>query len=57
MLEKIKGLGNQVATTAGDAVSGIATSVKGGDESTANAATAASGAINEKAVPGRPETV
>ena len=50
MLEKIKGLGNQVATTAGDAVSGIATSVKGGVESIANAATAASGAINEKAV-------
>lgn len=50
MLDKIKDIGTQVATKANDAVEGITTSVKGGVESLANAATTVTGAINEKAV-------
>ncbi len=43
MLDKIKGLGAQVATRANDAVEGLATTVKGGVESLTET-------INEKAV-------
>ena len=50
MLNRIKGLGTQVATTAGDAALGITSSIKSGAESIANAATAVTDAINEKAV-------
>lgn len=50
MLDKIKGLGAQVATKANDAVEGFTTSVKGGVESLANTATSVTDAINEKAV-------
>lgn len=50
MLDKLKGLGAQVATKASDAVDGITTSVKGGVESLANTATTVGDAINEKAV-------
>lgn len=50
MLDKIKGLGSQVATKANDAVEGITSSVKGGVESLANTATTVTGALNEKAV-------
>ena len=50
MLDKIKGLGAQMATKANDAVDGIATSVKGVVESLANTATSMSGALNDKAV-------
>jgi len=50
MLEKIKGLGTQVATKANDAVEGITTSVKGGVDSLANTATNMTDALNEKAV-------
>lgn len=50
MLDKIKGLGAQVATKANDAVEGITTSVKGGVESLANTATNVTGTLNEKAV-------
>ena len=50
MLDKLKGLGAQVATRANDAVDGLTSSVKGGVESLANTATSVSEAINEKAV-------
>lgn len=50
MLDKIKGLGAQVATKANDAVEGITTSVKGGVESLANTATNVTETLNEKAV-------
>ena len=50
MLEKIKEIGTQVATTASDAAKGITTSVKSGAESIANATVSATEAINEKAV-------
>lgn len=50
MLEKIKGLGAQVATKANDAFEGITTSVKGGVESLTNTATTVTDALNEKAV-------
>ena len=50
MLDKIKGIGAQVATKANDAVEGITTSVKGGVESLANTASTVTEAINEKAV-------
>jgi hypothetical protein len=50
MLDKIKGLGSQVATKANEAVEGITSSVKGGVESLTNTATVASSALNEKAV-------
>ncbi len=43
MLDKIKDLGNQVANRAGDAVGGLASSVKGGVETLTES-------INEKAV-------
>jgi len=50
MLEKIKGIGAQVATKAGDAVEGVATSVKGGVESLAHSASSMTETLNEKAV-------
>lgn len=50
MLEKIKGLGAQMATKANDAVDGITTSVRGGVDSLANTATSMTDALNEKAV-------
>ncbi|MCK9200299.1 MAG: hypothetical protein M0P59_03885 [Gallionella sp.] len=50
MLEKIKGIGAQVATKAGDAVEGVATSVKGGVESLAHTASNMTETLNEKAV-------
>lgn len=50
MLDKIKGLGAQVATKANGAVDGITTSVKGGVESLANSAATVTDALNEKAV-------
>jgi hypothetical protein len=50
MLDRIKGLGTQVATTASDAAQGITSSIKSGAEAVASAATSASEAINEKAV-------
>ena len=50
MLEKIKGLGAQVATRANDAVDGMTTSIKGGVESLANTASNVTDALNEKAV-------
>lgn len=50
MLDKIKGLGAQVATKANDAVDGITTSVKGGVGSLANTATSMTDALNDKAV-------
>lgn len=50
MLEKIKGIGAQVATKANDAVEGVANSVKGGVESLANTASNVGDAINEKTV-------
>lgn len=50
MLDKIKGLGNQVATRANDAVEGVAHVVKGGVETLANTATAVGDTLNEKAV-------
>ena len=50
MLDKIKDLGAQVATKAGDAVDGIATSVKEGVGSLASTAGTMTGALNEKAV-------
>lgn len=50
MLDKIKGLGAQVATRANDAVEGITTSVKGGVDSLTNTATSMTDALNEAAV-------
>ena len=50
MLDKIKGLGSQVATKANGAVEGITTSVKGGVESLASTATSLTDAFNDKAV-------
>lgn len=50
MLDKIKGLGSQVAIKANDAVEGITTSVKSGVETLANTATTVTDAINDKAV-------
>lgn len=50
MLDKIKGLGAQVASKANNAVDGIATSVKGGVDSLTNTATNMTDALSEKAV-------
>lgn len=50
MLDKIKGLGAQVANKANKAVDGIATSVKGGVDSLSNTAANMSDALSEKAV-------
>ena len=50
MLEKIKGIGTQVATKANDAIEGVTTSVKGGVESLAHTASDITGSLNEKAV-------
>ena len=50
MLDKIKDLGAQVASKAGDAVDGITISVKEGVGSLANSAGSMTGALNEKAV-------
>lgn len=50
MLDKIKGLGAQVASKASNAVDGIASSVKGGVDSLANSATNMTDALSEKAV-------
>ncbi len=50
MLDKIKGLGAQVATKANDAVGSITTSVKEGVESLSHGAGTVTGALNEKAV-------
>lgn len=50
MLDRIKGLGTQVAATATDAMQGITSTVRTGAESIASAATSATGAINDKAV-------
>lgn len=50
MLEKIKGIGSQVATRATDAVGGVTATVKEGVESLAHSASNMSEALNEKAV-------
>lgn len=50
MLEKIKGIGTQVANKATDAVEGVTASVKGGVESLAHTASNVTDALNEKAV-------
>ncbi|MDQ3058945.1 MAG: hypothetical protein M3R45_05410 [Pseudomonadota bacterium] len=50
MLDKIKGLGAQVATKANDAVEGITTSAREGVESLKNTAGTITDALNEKAV-------
>lgn len=50
MLDKIRDLGNQVASKANDAVDGVTTAVKGGVESLANTATTVTDTLNEKAV-------
>ena len=50
MLEKIKGIGTQVANKATDAVEGVTASVKGGVESLAHTASDMTDAFNEKAV-------
>lgn len=50
MLEKIKGLGAQMATKANDVADGITTSVREGVDSLANTATSMTDALNEKAV-------
>ena len=50
MLDKIKGLGAQVATRANDAVEGITASVKEGVESLTHTAGTVTDALNEKAV-------
>lgn len=50
MLDKIKGLGAQVANKASDAVEGITTSAREGVESLKNTAGTVTDALNEKAV-------
>lgn len=50
MLKKMKDLGEQLTTKAGDAVDGIAATVKGGVESLGNAAGDAATTLNDKAV-------
>lgn len=50
MLDKLKGIGTQVATKAGDAVEGITSTVKDGVESLASSASSMTDALNEKAV-------
>ncbi|NJO12431.1 MAG: hypothetical protein HC872_02040 [Gammaproteobacteria bacterium] len=50
MLERIKDLGAQVASKAGGAIDGLATTVKDGAESLANSASSMAGSVNEKAV-------
>ena len=50
MLDKIKGLGAQMATKANDAVEGITTSVKEGVDSLTSTASSMTDALNEKAV-------
>jgi hypothetical protein len=50
MLDKLKGLGSQMATKTNDAVEDLTSSVKGGVESLASSATHMTGALNEKAV-------
>lgn len=50
MLDKMKDLGVQAANKAGDALGGITSTVKEGVDSLANAASSATGSLNEKAV-------
>ena len=50
MLDKLKGIGSQVATKASDAVEGISTTVRGGVESLATTALNLGETVNEKAV-------
>ena len=50
MLDKIKGIGNQLTSLASDAVDGVTASVKEGAESISGAAGAAAASFNEKAV-------
>ncbi len=50
MLEKIKGLGNQLTNLATDAVDGVTSTVKQGAENIVTVTGAAASAINEKAV-------
>ncbi|MDD5058804.1 MAG: hypothetical protein PHQ60_13125 [Sideroxydans sp.] len=50
MFEKMKGIGSQVASKAGDAVEGVSASVKEGVGSLAQTATNMSNSLNEKAV-------
>jgi hypothetical protein len=50
LLDKLKGIGSQVASKASDAVEGISTSVRGGVESLTSTAINVSEAVNEKAV-------
>lgn len=50
MLDRMKDLGNQLTTLAGDAVDGVRTSVRERAENIADAAGAAASNLNEKAV-------
>lgn len=50
MLDKIKGLGAQVASKAGEAVDGVSASVKGGVDALTNSASNMTDALNDKAV-------
>ena len=50
MLDKIKGIGSQISSLAGDAVDGVASSVKEGAGTIANAAGSAVSTLSEKAV-------
>jgi hypothetical protein len=50
MLEKMKGFGSQMVSTANDTANGISTSVKAGAKSLANTATDAVDEINDMAV-------
>lgn len=50
MLDKLKGLGNQISSFATDAVDGVSSTVKVGAESIADAASAAAQTLNETAV-------
>ena len=50
MMKTIKDIGTQLTTLAGDAVDGVASSVKGGAGSIADAASSAATKLNEKAI-------
>ena len=50
MLDKIKGIGNQISNFAGDAVDGVTSSVKEGAGTIANAAGTAIATLSEKTV-------
>ena len=50
MLDRMKDLGNQLTTLAGDAVDGVRTSVRERAESIADAAGSAASQLNEKAI-------